>query len=174
MCLCVCPCGGRVGEVDLSLVPRLIVGAQYVVADSLSHRQQVLSLEWILAQGFMVELVAQWPASVVLFATALNYRLPSVFLSHLCPLAAGTDTFLRDWDGVRAYAFPPFALICRVLCMLTSSAGTFLTLVAPFWPKCEWFLCSGVCRWLLRFPFPHVETSSDSPTSIVCTSTSTC
>ena len=34
-------------------------------------------------------------------------------------MAIGTYTFLRDLDGLRAYAFPPFAVIGRVLHKLT-------------------------------------------------------
>ena len=54
-------------------------------------------------------------------------------------MAAGTDTFLQVWDGLQAYTFPPFALIRQVLNKLTSSKGTFLTLITPFWPQKEWF-----------------------------------
>ena len=60
-------------SIDLSLVPQFIVGSQNVVADSLSHRQQVLGSEWTLAQEVVDELVARWPVTVDLFATALNY-----------------------------------------------------------------------------------------------------
>ena len=56
----------------LSLVPRLIVGAQ-------SRRHQVLSSVWTLVLGFVDELVARWPASVTHFAKALNYQLPVYF-----------------------------------------------------------------------------------------------
>ena len=66
-------------SMDQCLVPRLIVGAHNVVTNSLSHRHQVLSLEWTLAQGFVDELVARQPVSVALFATALNYWLPVYF-----------------------------------------------------------------------------------------------
>ena len=37
-------------SMDLSLVPQFIVGAQNVVADSLSRRNRVLGSEWTLAQ----------------------------------------------------------------------------------------------------------------------------
>ena len=127
----------------LSLVPRLIVGARNDVADSLSRRHQVLSSVWTLALGFVDKLVAGWLASVTLFAKALNYQLP-VYFFPICLMAAGTDTSLRVWDGLRVYAFPPFVLFCRFLDKLTSSMSTYLTLVASFWPQCEWFLCSGV------------------------------
>ena len=59
-------------SVDLSLVPQFIVGAQNVIADSLSRRHQVLGLEWTLAQEVVDDLVARWMATVDLFVTALN------------------------------------------------------------------------------------------------------
>ena len=64
-------------------------------------------------------------------------RLPVYFSFLSDPVAAGTDAFLQVWDGLQAYAFPPFALICQVLNKLASSKGTFLTLITPFWPQ-EW------------------------------------
>ena len=53
----------------------------------------------------MDELVARWSATVDLFATALNYRLPVYFSPLSDPMAAGTDAFLQDWDGLQAYLF---------------------------------------------------------------------
>ena len=52
----------------------------------------------------------------------------------------GTDAFLQPWDGLQAYAFPPFALICQVLNKLRFSRGIVLTLVAPLCPQKERFL----------------------------------
>ena len=71
---------------------------------------------------------------VDLFAASLNYLLPVYFSPLNDPMAAGTDAFLQLWDGLQAYAFPPFALIHLVLNKLKSSRGTLLTLVAPLWP----------------------------------------
>ena len=127
-------------SLDLTLVPQFIVGPQNVVANSLSHRQQVLGFEWTLAQEVVDELVVRWPANVDLFATALNYRLPVYFSPLNNPMAAGTDAFLQVWDGLQAYSFPPFALTRQVINKLTSSKRTFLTLIALFWPQTEWFL----------------------------------
>ena len=88
-----------------------------------------------------------WPVTVHLFATSLNYRLPVYFLPQNNPIAAGTDAFLQVWDGLQAYAFPPFGLIRQVLNKLRMCKGTFLTFIAPFWPQKKWFLeelsCSG-------------------------------
>ena len=56
----------------LTFVPQFIVGTKNVVADSLSRRQQGLGSEWNLAQEVVDELIAKWPVTVDLFATALN------------------------------------------------------------------------------------------------------
>ena len=126
-----------------------IVGTQNVVADSLSHCHQVLGLEWTLAQEVVDELVARWPATVYLFASALNYRLPVYFSPLSDPMAAGTDAFLQEWDGLQAYAFPSFALIRQVLNKLASSKGTYLTLVLAsegVVPGAPEPLCGSSCR----------------------------
>ena len=54
-------------------------------------------------------------------------------------MSAGTDAFLQSWEGLQAYAFPPVAIIPRVLATLRVSTGTELTLVAPHWAQCPWF-----------------------------------
>ena len=120
----------------ICLVPRFIVGAKNVVVDSLSRCHQVLSSEWTLSRvcGRVGSAVACVSCS---FCHGPQLPAPGVFLFHLCAMATGTDTFLRDWGGLQAYTFPPFALIRLVLNKLTSSTGTCLTLVAPFWPQCE-------------------------------------
>ena len=91
-------------SLDLILVSQFIRGSQNVVADSLSCHQQVLISEWTLAKEVMDELVVKWPATVDLFATTLNYRLPVYFLLLSNLMAVGTDTFLQVWDGLQAGA----------------------------------------------------------------------
>ena len=76
---------------------------------------------------------------VDLIATALNYRFPVYFSPLNDPMAEGTDAFLQVWDGLQAFAFPSFALIHQVIHKLRSSKGTFLTLIAPYWPQNECF-----------------------------------
>ena len=74
-----------------------------------------------------------------LFATSLTARLPVYFSPASDPRAAGTDALLQPWDDLQAYAFPPIAIIRRVLVKLRSSKNCELTLIAPFWPQREWF-----------------------------------
>ena len=68
-------------------------------------------------------------------------------------MSAGTDAFLQSWDGLQAYAFPPVAIIPRVLAKIRASTGTELTLVAS---------TLGPAPLLLR-PAPAFAGSSSDP-----------
>ena len=46
---------------------------------------------------------------------------------------------MQSWDGLQAYAFPPFGLLHRVQSKVWQPRGLELTLVAPFWPQHSWF-----------------------------------
>ena len=75
----------------------------------------VIGPEWTLHQEVVDQLVHKWPAVIRLFATSLTARLP-VYLSPASDSrVAGTDALLQPWDDLQAYAFPPIALIRRVL-----------------------------------------------------------
>ena len=124
---------------EITLVPQFVMGAWNVVVDSLSRWDQVIGSKRTLAQDMVVELQQRWPLVVYLFSISLNYRLSMYFSLLNNQMAARTDTFLQLWDGLVAYAFPPFALIRSVLNKLRSSRGTVLALVAPLWPEKEWF-----------------------------------
>ena len=74
--------------------------------------------------------------------------------------------FSRTGTGCKRTAFPPFVLIRQVLNKLVSSKGTYLTLVAPYWPQKELFpvlqslsvappVALPMCRDLLRQPHFH-------------------
>ena len=121
------------------LLPQFIMGSSNVTADALSRPNQVIGSEWTLHQEVVDHLVHKWPAVIDLFATSLTARLPVYFSPASDPQAAGTDTLLQSWDNLQAYAFPPIAIIRRVLVKLRSSKNCVLTLIAPFWPQREWF-----------------------------------
>ena len=111
----------------------------HVTADALSRPNQVIGSEWTLHQEVVDQLVHKWPAVIDLFATSLTARLPVYFSPASDPRAAGTDALLQSWDDLQAYAFPPIAIIRRVLLKLRSSKNCELTLIAPFWPQRDWF-----------------------------------
>ena len=123
----------------IQLLPQFFLGKLNVLADSLSRRPQVLGSEWTLFSVAFHQLPRRWPATIDLFATSLNHRLPVYFSPMVDPQSAGMDAMLQSWDGLQAYAFPPFGLIPRVLAKVRQSRGLELTLVAPFWTQHPWF-----------------------------------
>ena len=124
---------------EVSLAPQFIPGCRNVLADSLSHPHQILDSEWTLHAEVFRDLSRMWPVMMDLFATSANHRCSVYFSPFRDPQSAGTDAFLQSWDGLLAYAFPPWSVIPQVLAKLRSSWGTFLTLVAPHGPQRPWF-----------------------------------
>ena len=117
---------------SVQLLPQFIPSHLNVLADSLSRRSQVLGSEWTLCPQAVEQPLRRWPVTINLFATSLNHRLPVYFSPMYDPQAAGTDAMLQSWDGLQAYAFPPFGLLHQVLAKVRVSQGLQLTLVAPF------------------------------------------
>ena len=123
----------------IRLAPQFIPGSLNVLADTLSRPHQLPHTEWSLNLEVFQSLCSRWPVQVDLFATSENCRCSIFFSPFRDPLAAGTGAFLQSWDGLQAYAFPPWSIIPRVLAKLRESRGTELTLVAPYWPQRPWF-----------------------------------
>ena len=126
-------------SMQITLLPQFIQGSLNTRADLLSRPNLVIGSEWTLHQEVVQDLLHQWPAIIDLFATSLTARLPVFFAPAWEPKAAGVDAFLQPWDNLQAYAFPPIAIIRRVLLKLRASRHCDLTLIAPFWPQREWF-----------------------------------
>lgn len=125
---------------SISIRTQFIRGSHNVVADSLSRRHQVIPTEWTLHQEVCQDLWKLWGRPLIdLFATSQNYRIPTFVSPFKDPMAIATDAFLFNWDHQELYAFPPFAAIRQVLVKLQASQGTTLILIAPFWPRKEWF-----------------------------------
>ena len=135
---------------SVHLFPQFIPGYLNVLADSLSSHSQVFDSEWTLCPQAVSELLRRWPATIDLFATSLNHRLPVYFSPMYDPMSAGTDAMLQSWDGLQAYAFPPFSILPRVLAKVRVSRGLGLTFVAPFWPQHHWF--PDLLELLLEIP----------------------
>ena len=126
-------------ERGILLLPQFVRGKNNVVADSLSRPNTVINTEWMLKQEEVQKLCKIWPATVDLFATNLNYRLPNYYSPSRDPMALGTDALLQDWENLEAYAFPPIAIIRRVLNKIRTTKNCTVTLIAPNWPTKEWY-----------------------------------
>ncbi|CAG2227118.1 unnamed protein product [Mytilus edulis] len=75
---------------------------------------------------------------VDLFAINLNYKV-QVFMSPVPdPKPYAVDCMSVPWDGMFAYAFPPFRFLSEVLRVISTEQGLVI-LIAPAWPKQAWF-----------------------------------
>ena len=127
-------------ERDILLKPKFVQGKTNVVADCLSRKDQVVPTEWVLHPEVCRLLWRLWGQPLVdMFATSLTKRLTNYFSPHLDEQAVGIDAFLQSWNDLDGYAFPPFALIRRVLNKIKRARNCRITLVAPWWPQREWF-----------------------------------
>ena len=126
-------------SLSIRLAPQFLPGSNNVLADPLSRPHQLPHSEWSLNMTVFQSLRKLWPVQIDLFATSENRRCSIYFSPFHDPMSAGTDAFLQSWNGLQAYAFPPVAIIPRVLAKLRASSGTELTLVAPHWAQRPWF-----------------------------------
>ena len=124
---------------QIALSARHIPGIMNVLADSLSRAHQVLPTEWTLAHEVLLPVWERWgKPHVDLFATRYSRRL-SLFVSPIPdPQAWAVDALSVSWTGLSAYAFPPLALLPRVLRKIEMDEAE-LILIAPLWPAQQWY-----------------------------------
>ena len=150
-------------SLSIQLALQFLPGSNSVLADALSRPHQLRHSEWSLNLTVFQSLRRLWPVQIVLFVTSANHRCSIYFSPFRDPMSAGTNAFLQSGDGLQSYAFPPVAIIPRVLATLRASMGTELTLVAPHWAQRPWFsdllqlslappVVLPACHDLLRLP----------------------
>ena len=96
--------------------------------------------EWSLHPQVARALIRAWGnPSIDRFATCLNAKLTLYYSLVPDPQAVFEDAFRHPWDDLDLYAFPPFALVSRVIARVQQLLRVAMTLVAPLWPEKEWF-----------------------------------
>ena len=125
---------------DIHLDVKYLPGQSNVLADLVSRCEQVIGTQWSLHPQVARSLLRVWGNPLIdLFATSLNAKLPLYYSLVLDPRAVFEDAFRHSWDDLDLYAFPPFALIGRVIALIQESSRVAMTLVAPLRPEKEWF-----------------------------------
>ena len=82
----------------------------------LSRSNQVQSTEWLLHPQVFKQICRKcFTPHVDLFATHLNHKLPLYVLSVPDPNTLDIDALNINWLGLTAYAYPPTALLQRVI-----------------------------------------------------------
>ena len=100
----------------ITLKARHIPGCLNVMADLLSRSNQVQSTEWSLHPQVFKQICQRWfTPHVDLFATYLNHKLPLYVSPIPDPKAWDIDALNINWTGLSAYAYPPTALLHRVI-----------------------------------------------------------
>ena len=103
------------GSLSVHLAPQFLPGSNNVLADALSRPHQLPHSGWSLNLTVFHSLRSLWSVHIVLFANSDDHRCSISFSPFRVPMSAGTDAFLLSWDGLQAYAFPPVAILPRVL-----------------------------------------------------------
>ncbi|KAM4749018.1 stereocilin [Rhinophrynus dorsalis] len=137
---------------NVTVLAEYLPGLSNVVADWNSRYLSDRS-DWMLDREVFSLVEHLWgPFQIDLFASRLNRQLPTFFSWRPDPEALATDAFLQSWVPGIHYAFPPFAMIPRVLLSVRRQGAT-VVLITPLWPTQPWFR-------------PLLELSADIPRSL--------
>ena len=123
----------------ITLKARNIPGCLNVMDDLLSRSNQVQSTEWSLHPQVFKQICQKWfTPHVDLFATHLNDKLP-LYVSPIPDAKAwDIDALNINWTGLIAYAYPPTALLHRVIQKIRQ-CHCLIIVIAPGWPGMPWF-----------------------------------
>ena len=118
---------------------RHIPGRFNVHADRLSRAGEVIPTEWSLHPRIVESLWSHWDRpNIDLFATRWNNKLP-VYVSPVPDAAAyAVDAMSLPWQGIYGYAFPPTAILHKVLTKLAQEECC-LVMITPLWPRQGWY-----------------------------------
>ena len=111
-----------------------------MIADKLSRLGQTIQTEWSLLPEVFQQICNQWHLPQIdLFATRFNHKLPQFVSPVPDSLAVEVDALTLPWEDLDAYAFPPIAILGKVVEKLLDSPCKRIIMIAPGWPNMPWF-----------------------------------
>ena len=128
-----------VPSLSITLKAWHIPGCLNVMVDLLSRSNQVQLTEWSLHPQVFKQICHKWfTPHVDLFATHLNHKLPLYVSPIPDPKAWDIDALNINWTGLTAYAYPPRALLHRVIKKIRQ-CHCLIILIAPGLSGMPWF-----------------------------------
>ena len=124
-----------------------------VTADKLSRLGQTIQMEWSLHPEVFKTICSRWHQPQV-FATRFNNKLPFFVSPVPAPQAWAVDALSLPWEDLDPYAFPPVAILGKVVEKLQDCPCNRFILIAPGWPNMPWFwdLVTMSCQIPLCLP----------------------
>ena len=121
---------------QVTLNARHIPGRLSVVADKLSRLGQTIQTEWSILPEIFQAICSRWHwPQIDLFATWFNNKFP-LFVSPVPdPLGSAVDALSLPYEDLDAYAFPPAAILGKVVEKLQDSSCKRIILIALGWPN---------------------------------------
>ncbi|CAL8112964.1 unnamed protein product [Orchesella dallaii] len=123
---------------DIELSANYISSTDNFVADKLS-REGDYNSEWELNSKYYDRICSKFGTPYIdLFATFRNTKCETYYSWLPDRGCVGVDAFTITWKGNLLYAFPPFALIPKVLRKIRDEKAT-VVVVVPNWSSQPWF-----------------------------------
>lgn len=98
-----------------------------------------IDTEWELADFAYRDIIDRWGRpDIDLFASRSNDKCHKFCSRGLDPDCYQIDAFTLNWNGLKFYAFPPFALILKTLRKLVEDEACGIVVV-PNWPSQVWY-----------------------------------
>lgn len=123
-------------ERNIHIFASYIKSSHNIEADGGSRN---IDIEWELnSQAFHKIVNTFGKPDIDLFASRINAKCPRYVSWKPDPSAYNIDAFTVNWSNYFFYAFPPFALILKVLQKIIND-GAIGIVVVPYWMTQAWF-----------------------------------
>lgn len=125
-------------ERNIILFASYISSKDNFVADAESRKAEP-ETEFELANEAFEKIVEKFGKPTIdLFASRINAKCEKYFSWFKDPNSTAVDAFTKSWHGLNFYAFPPFAIILKVLRKIKNEKAEGIVVV-PEWPAQPWF-----------------------------------
>ena len=149
---------------QVTLRARHILGRLNVIADKLSRLGQAIQTEWSLHPEVFQAICNRWHHHQVdLFATTFYNKNPQFVSLVTDPQAWAVDALSLSWEDLDPYAFPPAAILGKVVEKRRDYPCNGIILIAPGWPNMPWFWDLVAMSSQIPLCLPCVPTQAPRP-----------